>query len=83
MARARAVSTTLKTNDLPSDSMHEHGHWKRIRKRRKHSRKLRDNHELLASVIVLVICGLVLTAIFIWLLSTSGCRLPAFLRNAP
>jgi hypothetical protein len=60
--------------------MQTDGHLKRIRKRRKRSRKLSDNHELLASVIVMVICGLLLVGCVTYLLSTRACQLPKFLQ---
>jgi hypothetical protein len=72
---------TLKTDDLPSEHEHSHGHLKHIRKRRKRSRKLSDNRELLALVIVMVICGLVLTVMTTYLLGTGGCHLPKFLQS--
>jgi hypothetical protein len=56
--------------------MHSHGTLKRIRKRRKHSRKLSDNRELMASVMVMIFCGLFLIALLTYLISTRACRTP-------
>jgi hypothetical protein len=61
--------------------MHEHGTIKRVRKRRKHARKLSDNRELMMSVIVMVISGVLLTGAAVYLLSTRSCAAPKFLQR--
>jgi hypothetical protein len=60
--------------------MHSHGDFKHARKRRKRTRKLSDNHELMTSVIVMVFCGLLLIAVLTYVLSTRSCRLPRYLQ---
>jgi hypothetical protein len=52
-----------------------------IRKRRKRSRKLSDNRELMAAVIVMVACGLVTVALITYVLSTQACHAPKFLKR--
>ena len=54
----------------PEHTHTHHGTLRHIRKRRKHSRKLRDNPELLLCVIVMVILGLVLVGFMVYALST-------------
>lgn len=60
--------------------MHTYGSLKRVRKRRKRTRKLSDNRELMTSAIVFVICGLLLVGFVVYLLSTRACQAPRFLR---
>ncbi len=64
--------------DVESEPMHSHEGLKRIRKRRKHTRRLSENRELLASVIVMVGCGLLLVALVTYLLSTRACHAPKY-----
>jgi hypothetical protein len=59
--------------------MTAHDTIKRNRKRRKRTRKLSDNKELLYFIIALVVCGLVLIGLLMFSLSSSGCRLPKFM----
>jgi hypothetical protein len=61
-------------------SSHEHGTLHRVRKRRKHSRKLSDNRELLTSVVVLVFCVVLVMAFLTYIISTRACHIPKFLQ---
>jgi len=65
--------------ELPSEPIHSHR--VHARKRRKRSRKLSENRELMASVIVMVICGLLLMLCFIYLISTRACQVPKYLQS--
>jgi hypothetical protein len=58
--------------------MDSHGSLKRVRKRRKRTRKLSDNRDLLVSIVVMVICGLALVGLFTYTLSTRACRPPKY-----
>ena len=49
-----------------------------MRRKRKRTRKLSDNRELMASVIVIVVCGLLLIALLTYVLSTRACHAPKF-----
>lgn len=55
---------------------HSHGTLRRIRKKRKHTRKLSENRELFASVIVMIIAGLAIVGLLTYLLSTQSCTAP-------
>lgn len=59
---------------------HSHGTLRRIRKRRKHTRKLSENRELFASVIVMIIVGLAIVGLLTYLLSTQSCTAPRMLK---
>lgn len=61
--------------------MHSHGPLKRVRKKRKRSRKLSENRELLATVIVMVFCGLALVGLLTYVLSTRSCQAPKVFKS--
>jgi len=58
--------------------MNSHESLRRVRRKRKRTRKLSDNRELMASVIVIVVCGLLLIALLTYVLSTRACHAPKF-----
>lgn len=68
-------------HELESATMNSHEGLQRTRKKRRRSRKLSANRELMASVIIMVICGLFVIGLLTYLLSTRGCQLPRFLQS--
>jgi hypothetical protein len=60
--------------------MDSHETLRRSRKRRKRGRKLADNRELMVSVIVMVLGGVLLVGFLTYVLSTRACRAPKFLQ---
>jgi hypothetical protein len=69
-------------SELPPEPIHSpHRTLRHIRKKRKRTRKLSENRELMASVIVMVACGLLLFVCVIYLLSTRSCQMPRFLQS--
>lgn len=60
--------------------MSVHEGLKRVRKRRKRSRKLRDNRELLFSVIMVIVGGVLFMGFLTYLISTRACHTPRFLQ---
>lgn len=59
---------------------HSHGTLRRIRKKRRHKRKLSENRELFASVILMIVAGLALVGLITYLLSTQSCSAPRMLK---
>jgi hypothetical protein len=62
------------------DQSHSHGTLRRIRKKRKHRRKLSENRELFASVVFMIVVGLALVGLITYLLSTQSCSAPRMLK---
>jgi len=61
--------------------MHEHGTLRHVRKKRRRTRKLSANRELLASVVVMVVCGVVLMGLITYVISTRSCEAPKFFKS--
>jgi hypothetical protein len=70
----------IRSRGILLQRMTSHGTLKRVRKRKKHGRKLSDNPQLFVFIIGTVICGLFLIGLLTFALSSAGCRLPKFLQ---